>query len=207
MRAGFLLDFLSARSLTRFPVVSGELAQYGLEPPGSVLIFNDQRFEFGSQHPLSLNRYVRAGDTVHLVTDIIYQHLIAEMSSYVSPRLLPEDGSIASIAMPGLRVEQKDGKLTATSEAASADSVARFIEAWRAARAIVVRALSDEEKGQSSAEKIEIAFADRGALTFAILQREPALILARADIGLAWELAPDMGNGLLALEAPAEQPH
>ncbi len=198
-RINLLLDFLGARSLTRFPVVAGDLGRYGLAEPNSVLILNDQRFEFGIQHPLAPNRYVRSGDTVHLVTDIINQHLNSGVESYIDPRLLDEDVRIASITVPGLTVEQRDGRLRASTGSESADKVARFIEEWRHARAMEVHAMTEEDRKRSATETARIVADDGSVTEFAVLAREPALRLGRADLGIVYELPAESAAPLMAL--------
>src|SRR3990172_6636222 len=51
-RVGFLLDFLGARSVSRFRAVESYLAKYELDRPHATLKLNDLRFDFGAQHPL-----------------------------------------------------------------------------------------------------------------------------------------------------------
>ncbi len=198
-RVGFLLDFLGARSLTRFAVVQADLAKYGLDPPHATLTFNDERFEFGDQHPLAANRYVRVGDAVHLVSDIINQHLMAEPASYASPRLLEERSAIAAVEVSGLTVEHRDGKLTVSPDVGSADAVARFVEEWRDARAMRVRPFAPGESA-GGADSAQVRLEDGRTLTFRIAGREPTLQLAREDLGLLYELTADAGKRLLSLD-------
>lgn len=198
-RINLLLDFLGARSLTRFPVVEGELAKYGLAEPNSILILNDQRFEFGIQHPLAPNRYVRSGDTVHLVTDIVNQHLNSGVESYIDPRLLDEDFAIAGITVPGLTVGQRDGRLTASTGGESADTIARFIEEWRHARAMEVRAMAEGDRNVNATETARIVSGDGSVIEFAILAREPTLRLGRGDLGIVYEFPAETAARLMAL--------
>ncbi|MCC6714264.1 MAG: DUF4340 domain-containing protein [Gammaproteobacteria bacterium] len=198
-RVNLLLDFLGARSLARFPVIEGELARYGLAEPSSILILNDQRFEFGIQHPLAPNRYVRSGDTVHLVTDIINQHLNSGVESYVDPRLLDGDFEIAGITVPGLTVEQRDGRLTASTGSESADTVARFIEEWRHARAMEVRARGEEDRNAGATQTARIVSGDGSVIEFRILAREPTLRLGRPDLGIVYEFPAEAAARLMSL--------
>jgi len=197
-RVGSLLDFLGARSLTRFAVVDADLVKYGLDPPQASLTLNEVRFEFGAQHPLAANRYVRAGDAIHLVSDIINQHLMAEPASYASPRLLEEGSAIAAIEVSGLKVEYKDGKLTASPGAESADAVARFVEEWRGAHAMRVRPFVPEQSAGDT-DSAQVRLEDGRALSFRIAAREPTLQLAREDLGVVYEFTADAGRRLLSL--------
>lgn len=194
-----LLEFVNTRSEGDFPVVASDLGKYELDPPRAALALNGERFLFGGSHPLNFNRYLRAGDTVHLTLDTTYRHLIADATVYVDPRPIEAGAQIAAIRVPGLGVEQREGKLTASAGEVAGDSIARFIEQWRQARALQVRALAENEAAATT-ERIEIELANRPALSLAILRREPDLVLARAELSLAYVFSGETARRLLQLE-------
>ena len=205
-RISLLLDFLQARSVTRFASIPANLASYGLDKPGSVLTINEQRFEFGAQHPLKAARYVKVGDTVHLIADIVTQHLTAGAEAYVSPALIEPGGAITGIEVPGLKISQNNNALTASAPAASTDEIASYIERWRAARATDIRRATAKEKAAAATEVIQISTDAGKPVSFAILTRAPTLQLLRQDLGLMYEVPADLAESLLQLKPAKPAP-
>ena len=70
-----LLQISQLPSLYRFPVNQADLKQYGLQPPGYQLQFNQVELQFGGNDPVSQLRYLKVDDTIHLVSDGYYHHL------------------------------------------------------------------------------------------------------------------------------------
>jgi hypothetical protein len=204
-RIALLLDFLEARSLGTFPASTAELHTYGLDRPGFILDIDDQRIEFGSQHPFKPARYLRYNGTVHMIADLVTQHLLAGAEAYVDGRLIPAGTRIASIAVPGLTVEQSGNSLRASVSGAGSDTIAQFIEHWRGVRAISVRAASREEQSSTATETITISAADGMQVNYRIIARTPSLQLLRQQPALVLELGADMVDSLLKLP-PATQP-
>lgn len=73
-----LLHFAELPSLYRFSVDETRLAAFGLKPPRHQLQLNDQILEFGILDPASGLRYLRVGNTIHLITDS-YTHELAHV--------------------------------------------------------------------------------------------------------------------------------
>jgi hypothetical protein len=71
-----LLHIARLPSLHHFPVDPARLADFALEPPRYTLILNDLPLEFGKLDPASGLRYLRVGQTIHLITDS-YTHLLS----------------------------------------------------------------------------------------------------------------------------------
>ncbi len=69
-----LLHMAELPSLTRFPVPR-DPTPYGLDRPRHRLWFDGLELQWGGVEPISGRRYVRVGDTVHLVTDGYTHHL------------------------------------------------------------------------------------------------------------------------------------
>jgi hypothetical protein len=73
-----LLHFAELPSLHRFPADEARLVEFGLKPPRYRLQLDDQHLEFGSLDPASGLRYLRVGDTIHLITDS-YTHELSRI--------------------------------------------------------------------------------------------------------------------------------
>lgn len=199
-RVGFVLDFLHAKTNTVFPAVDKDLPTYDLDHPRVTLILNDQRFDFGGTNALSMDRYVRSGKQVFLLFDTSYPYLAADAASFADPQLIDPGRHIRAVTIPGLRVTQTNGKLSVTGDSASmsADVLARFVEAWRSARADSVHALDAES--QSGGENVTIEFDNNPSLQLRILQRQPDLVLARPALNLAYHFPAEEAKSLLSLD-------
>lgn len=79
-----LCRLAAAPSLRRFPAELADPAELGLAPPALVLELDDLSLEFGATEPIRQRRYVRHGDTVHLIDDR-HQHLLLAPADVLVP--------------------------------------------------------------------------------------------------------------------------
>lgn len=221
IRVGQLLEIPQARSEAHYPVQPEALAQFGLDKPPATLTFGQTALQFGGTDPINMRRYVRLGDTLHLVDDNFFHHLTAAATDYVDKKLLPEGAKIQSIELPGLKAAKSaEGKWTREAAAApqpapsAADQtqpeakpakpeekqpdLGELASAWVMARAIDVKRLQAEPLG----ETIRIGLAEGTPVEFVILKKEPELILARKDLGLQYEVTSDTARDLLHQPSP-----
>ncbi len=71
-------------SLRHFNVNEASAQELGLAPPQLVLELDGLRLEFGATEPIRQRRYVRIGDTVHLIEDRHQRQLLAPAASYLT---------------------------------------------------------------------------------------------------------------------------
>jgi hypothetical protein len=207
-RIDALLGVAQAESHAQLPVAGLDLAKFHLDTPALVLRLNDVELAFGDSEPLDNRRYVRVGSTVHLINDDYYYRLQAGVPAFVSNQLLPPHSKPAQISLPAFSLSRAAGRwqLSPATTQPSMDVLNGFVDEWQRAQAIEV----DRYEGGASQGKITISF-DGGAapLEFLLLQTEPEPVLARADLGLRYHLAPEQAQHLLqppAAAAPAAQP-
>lgn len=195
-----LLEITRVASEARYPIKPDEdLTRFELKSPKATLTVGGVALDFGGTDPIRMNRYVKVGDTLHLVKDNFYHHLTAGATDYVDKQLLPGEAVVNEIVIPGLRASKSgDGVWTVTPAGVKADSGELAFQ-WTHSRAIDVRRLEQPAKG----EPIHIGIAGSPAVDFIIVQREPSLILARPDLGLSYEVMPDVAGGLLNQPRPA----
>ena len=197
-RISSLLRITEIKSLTHFAAAPDALAKYGLDAPNATLIINGTtRIDFGNSTPIDQRRYVRAGDTVHLITDNFYYHLIGAPTTYASNRVLDHTGSLVKLELPGLLLAQQEGKWSVSPQPGnfSADQITQLIDHWRHAQALEV-APYDGRKG----EMVRLTIAGKEPLTFVITERTPELILARPDLKVQYHLPPSSVAELLTLQ-------
>lgn len=202
IRVRQLMDIVKSESDAQYPLKQEELAKYELDKPVAELTVGAVRLLFGGVEPIDMRRYVRVGDadTLHLVTDDFSHHLNAPATDFVEKKLLPDETQPNEIFLPGIKASKgQDGKWTVEPPSDVTEGITDLVSAWTQVRAIDVKRLEQPPQG----DIIRIGYGDRGPIEFVILQREPDLILARADWGLKYQITAEAAKGLLTLRKPA----
>jgi hypothetical protein len=203
IRVDAILSVAAIDSLNSQAITGLDLAAYGLAEPAVRLFLNDTRIDFGNTSPLDQRRYVRVGDTVHLIPDLRYYQLIGGWNGYVSLRLLEPDTALDRIELPGLMLENHEGSWRPEPPPAhwSADAATALAQNWDTAQAMEVR----EHKGKANGEEVRLHIRGREQpIRFVVAARDPELVLVRPDLGLAWHLVSGQAQGLLELSALPE---
>lgn len=203
-RMSGLLRITTAESHARYPVSEVNLAEVGLANPEVVLSLDDTELRFGRTEPINGRRYVQIGETVHLIGDFAYYHLIGDYSTFVSPRLLPEGARVNALHLPGLSLRWSDGRwaVEPEPEAFSADQANRLVDAWRFASAMGVEPYEPDGSG-SSGEEIRIEL-EQETIDLRITRREPELELARPDLRVKYRFPAEQSTALLTLPERSE---
>lgn len=199
-----LLRITELSSLSRFAVATESLAQYGLDTPNATLIINGTtRIDFGSSTPLDQRRYLRIGDTIHLITDTYYYHLIGAPTTYASNRVVDSKDALVRLELPGVLLAQQQDKWSAVPQPAtfSVDQITQLIDHWRHAQALEV-APYDGRKGEMV--RLTLAGSDE-PIIFLITERTPELVLARPDLKVQYHLPESSAAELLTLRPVAKE--
>jgi hypothetical protein len=203
VRVRQLIGIAEANSEAQYPISSEDLAKFELDKPKATLILGETTLKFGGSDPINMRRYVQIGDTLHLVTDDFFHHLIASATDYVDKKLLPEDAKIKEISIPGLKATLgEDGKWVLEPPAEPNQSVSDLLNAWNTARAIDVKRVEQPTQG----DVIRITLSEGNPIEFFIVQREPDLLLVRSDLGLQYEVTGSAAKQLLSLQKPELKP-
>ena len=182
-----------------------DLAQYGLDKPAARLFLDKLEIDFGTTTPLGNRRYVRIGNTIHLIDDVAYYHLLGSYTGFISYRLLPDPANIEALTLPKLKLVMHNGDWQPQPRPAhySADALTRLVDAWRYASALSVSPYTPA-KGAGT-DEIRIRLAQRKKpLVFRIVARKPDLILARQDLGIEYHLPKDQAKAMLTLTGAPE---
>lgn len=195
-RMSGLLRITSAESHASYPASELNLAEAGLENPSVVLFLDEMELRFGGTEPINGHRYVQVGETVHLIGDFAYYHLIGDYATFVSPRLLPEGATINALTLPDMTLTWTDGAwhIEPEPEGFSADQANQLVDAWRFASAMGVEAYQPEDSG----EKVRIEL-DDGSIELGIVRREPELELVRPDLRVKYRFPGEQASALLDL--------
>ena len=198
-----LLEVGQAASSAHYPIKPEELAQFGLDQPQATLALGDSILQFGTTDPINMRRYVRMGDTLHLVDDNFFHHLTASATDYVDKKLIPEGAEIRQIELPGLKaMKGANGHWTAEPAGDGKTDWAELASTWATARAIEVKRLEKDSQGDT----IRISLNEGSPIEYIILRKQPALTLARRDLGLQYEMTADTSRDLLNQKQPDPKP-
>lgn len=206
-RVDELARLATAPTTVRFPAVADELEKYGLDHPLATVFLNDTEIRFGAMHPLQNELYVLCGNQVQLVPAAALRTALTPPDDWLSPALLEDKLKLLSLRLPGFSLKQNTQgawvRTPALPDLAS-DTVNRFVDEWRLARALSVTSWS----GKPFRERVTISVADGDksrAIEFGILARKPELVLVRLDEKLEYHFPEESGSRLLEL-APERDP-
>lgn len=201
-----LVNLATQETKHTLQVADVKLADLKLEPPQFTVTLNDQKLEFGDTEPLEYRRYVKHGDTVALIDDPSGTAVDADYSNLVTKELLPPGTELTKIDVPGLSVSLgADGKTwsaTPSSDAATSDAIAQFVEAWRGARSMWNAAMpADGGKGQPITLTTKA-----GVVNLVLVSEDPQLTVDRPDLKLRYSLSKADTDTLLKLPSSAPRP-
>ena len=191
-------------SHARFPQAGRDLKQYELDTPKIKLTLDGQLIEFGGVNPLDNRRYVRVGDTIHLVADDVFLRANGDAAGFVSTALIPEHAQeISEIKLPQMTVQKdKDsGKWSVTPPVTnlSTDDIIKFVEEWRHAQALQVSAYN----GTPTGEHVTLSFVGTTPpLTFDLMSKDADLILGRKDAGVLYQFTAEIKQKMFTLSPP-----
>ncbi len=204
-----------ATSHARFPQAGRDLKQYELDTPKIKLTLDGQLIEFGGVNPLDSRRYVRVGDTIHLIADEVFLRANGDAAGFVSTALLPEHAQeLTEIKLPQLTVQRdKDssGKWITTPAVANlaTDDINKFVDEWRHAQALQVSAYN----GTPTGEHVTLNFSGTTPpLSFDVMSsKDNDLLLGRKDAGVMYQFTSEIRQRLFTLKpasdsAPTPQP-
>lgn len=201
-----LLDLLSAKS--REKLTAADLQRFELDAPELKVSFDGHSVAFGTTNPLSQDQYVLSGDGVYLLP-AYYRSLVPQTPERVlTHALFRGDEKPVGFALRRFRVEQRDAKWTlspAPADAQSrptADDLNRWVDDWRFASSL----LTQPAGRKSATETIEVRLADGRTLRLGVRQREPELVLVRADENLSFHFSGEMARRLLSPPAATPAP-
>ncbi|HEC18648.1 MAG TPA: DUF4340 domain-containing protein [Gammaproteobacteria bacterium] len=201
-----LLRVLQAKSIAQYPMSQVDANQLQLDSPVLVLRVDDMTLRFGTTDALGGSRYVQVGNTVHLITDR-YSHLVrGPATNLISPLLLPmqEAAAIVALELPGLHLQQEEGRWTADGKMVPGDARQTLLDEWRHARALRVTIAATSPGASQATQHVRIWLKHKDTLQsvdFSLLAGDSEVILRRDDLDIQYHLPTDAARRLLALPA------
>jgi len=200
-----LLALARTRSLARYPADAIDPGEAGLATPALTVRLNDTSLQFGGTEPLHGWRYVRNGDTVHLILDRYSHSLRGGPTSLASPTLLPPGSRLHAIVLPDLQLREEHGQWRAEGRDIDPERLRALAEAWETARALRLERVAGKHHGKSPRTTITLQPVGTAPPVHLTLQREAdAVWLVRPDLGLRYRFTRETARHLL--QPPAATP-
>lgn len=199
LRVHQILALAEAKSLHRLPAT--DLTHFELDQPVARVTLADQTFSFGLVNAITREQYVLSGEVVYTLHPRYGAALPANPAEAASRQLLAADETPVRIELREFTVEQRNGRwaLMPSAGAMSQDDLLRWVEEWRLASALRV-----EPRGKGKAlSEIRVRLKNGDNFTFAVLARQPELVLARSDEKLQYHLRAEVAKRLLSPPAAA----
>lgn len=189
-----LLNLLKTESYAQYNIDDLDLIKYGFDPNATSIKFNDTKFDFGIINPMNNYRYVKTGDSLHLIDDHFYPLLSSQIGTLVARELLPKNIKIQKIALPENTFTRDENKLWQSEQKISSDVIANTIYHWKHKQAFAVHDYMPRE----SLGVIQVYFEDSETpILFNITDNDPWLIIARPDIKLEYHFNIEEYDALL----------
>jgi hypothetical protein len=199
---GRVLSILDARSTVRYR--ADDLARFGLDRPLAKVTIDDQSFAYGALNTTTREQYVLTGESVYVVPLSHGAALPREPDALLARELFSPAENPVRFELPGFSIALDDGtwRLQPMPTEASADERVAWVDAWR--RAIAVRVTRHD--GKASRADVKVALKDGKTVEIEIVQREPELVLMRADEGLRYHFFAANAKRLLSPPGAAAKP-
>jgi hypothetical protein len=188
-----LLALLNAQSVARYP--ASDLERYGLDRPLATIALNNQAFAFGAVNDTTREQYVQSGEHVYAIPLALRTSLPRDASALISRALFGPGETPVRFELPGFTASLEDGSwvLTPPGDDPGPDERNGWAGAWRQATAVQ----ATPHDGRQPLENISVGLKDGRTLTLGILQREPELVLLRADEGIQYRFLSGTAKRLL----------
>ncbi len=181
-----------------------DLQKFKLDKPEVSIILNDEvRLDIGGVDPINNRRYVRNGDTLHLVSDTFYYQIIGQVTSYISYQIIPPETELTKIILPrfSLVLDDDKWKLSPEKEEVSTDIINEFLDEWRHAQSLEIA----EYRGRQRKTDIQVFYKNQvQPLEFSLMKKNDSTYLVRKDLKLSYKLSDETAQKLQELPDPPE---
>lgn len=169
-----------------YPIAEVDLGALGLAPPRARVVVDGEAFEFGDTSPLDGRRYLRQGDMVHVVNDLVFFRLGGPVHGWARRQPLPPGTRIARIDTDDFGIV-RNGENWSLADGAEAepDSLQRVVDAWANALAAEVAAT---DPGRTNGIPVRIVLDDGAILEFMLHRTDTHMVVARPETGIEYRL-------------------
>lgn len=191
-----LLAVLDAKSAAPYSASASELAKFELTTPQTELVINQQRFAFGAINNVTREQYLLAQNQVYPVELRFAAAIPADAATLLRRSVLAPNDTPQRFEFGAFSVSY-DGKkwITAPSTGeASQDDFNRWVAQWREGSALRVER-TDRREPETF---IHITLKDGSKISLGVVQREPELVVRRADLALQFVFVGNIGDQMMA---------
>ncbi|MDH5444300.1 MAG: DUF4340 domain-containing protein [Gammaproteobacteria bacterium] len=194
------------KSHLQYNVSNINLKEFKLDKPEITIILNDMvTLEIGGVDPINNRRYVKNGDTLHLVSNTFYYQLKGQITTYISYQIIPPETEITKLILPKLTLTLESGnwKLHPAQEDISADRINEFLDEWQHAQSLEI----SKYTGRKRKNDIQIYYKDQlQPIGFSLMKKQDSIFLVRNDLGISYKLSDEIAEKLQKLPDPPEPP-
>lgn len=193
-RIDTLLNMLDTASHAAYSAGTLELDKYGLSDPTTSITFNDETVYFGIANPINDYRYVRSGDTVHLIDDHFYPLLSSQTGTLVARELLGSDADIEKLELPTHTLYRDATGRWHSDKELGADAINETLYHWKNGQAFGVHNYMPREP----LGNISVYLAGSPEpVKFVVTDKDPWLIMARPDLEIEYHFNLEFYDRLL----------
>ena len=204
-RIDTLLNLLNTASHAVYATTDIELDKFGLSEAGTSISFNDLSIDFGIVNPINNYRYVRIGDSVHLIDDHYYPLLSSQTGTLVARELIAADAVIDKLVLPEQTLHRDENDFRHSSATAGPDAINETLHHWQHSQAFGVHNYMQREP----LANISVYLAGNAEpVQFYVTDVEPWLIIARPELDIEYHFNLEFYDRLLkpgAITEPAEE--
>jgi hypothetical protein len=202
-RVETLLELPGAVSAAQLTLAENTDNAFGVDPPQARLRFDATEIAFGLTNPVGLRRYVRVGDTVHLIDDRYFHHAASRWTDWVDRRLLPEGVTLTRLQLPDITLARADTgwQLSPERPGVGADAITGLIDEWQRAYAMDV----EQADMPADARPLRVEWND-GVLDLALVRDADEWLLYRRDAPIRYRFSDNQGKRLLDFQEPKVEP-
>lgn len=151
-----------------YPAAGKDLQRYGLIPGKVELSFNEHKFLFGEDNPVSHKRYILSAGTIYLVSEAVSGLLQGDVLDLLATKLVPSGRTLKQVTLPDNYVR-----------------VPQLTQNWQSADAIQIDAW--DGKGESKGQVV-LNLDDGSQVILQILSDQGELVLGNTSLGLRYHL-------------------
>jgi hypothetical protein len=200
-RIDTLLNVLNTVSHAAYATTDIELDKFGLSEASTSISFNDISIDFGIVNPINNYRYVRVGDSVHLIDDHYYPLLSSQTGTLVARELIAADTVIDKLVLPEQTLYRDESGLWHSSAKIDPDAINETLHHWQHSQAFGVHNYMQREPLATISVYLS---GNAEPVQFYVTDDEPWLIIARPDLDIEYHFNLEFYDRLLRPGAGSE---